>query len=174
MDRYTRLPLAVLLAAGVLGLLTGVAAVAVAVRDDGRRPEPVVLGSPAVEPDATRVLRSWDERRSRAYARADVSALADLYVPGSRTGAADRGLLRAYRERGLRVTGMRTQVLDVRVVRATESRICVVVTDMLVDAVADDRHGGGWALPRDGPSTRRVVLVRDDGSWRVEETYPVG
>ena len=42
-----------------------------------------------------RVLRSWDLRRSRAYARGDGAALADLYVPGSRTGAADRVVLAA-------------------------------------------------------------------------------
>ena len=173
MDRLARLPVVVLLAVAALGLLTGVAAVAEAVRDEGARSRvPDTVDAPA-EVEAVRVLRSWDSRRARAYARGDPAALADLYVPGSRTGAADSAVLRAYRERGLRVTGMRTRLVEARVVQASGSRICLVVTDVLFDAVAVGAAGGGaWALPRDGPSTRRVVLVHD-GAWRVAEVYPV-
>ena len=87
-------------------------------------------------------------RRSRAFARGDGAALADLYVAGSRTGAADRAVLRGYRERGLRVTGMRTQVLSATVMRESESRIVLLVTDVLTDAVA---VAGAEAL---GPAPR--------------------
>jgi hypothetical protein len=170
MDSRTRLPLAVLVVVAVLGLLTGITTVAVAVRGDGARPGPAVLDAPQ-EPFALRVLREWDARRSRAYARADVAGLRALYVPGSRTGDADAALLRTYRERGLRVTEMRTQILQARVVRAGATRICVVVTDLLVVATVDDRLGGGWTLPRDRATTRRVVLVRALGGWRVDEAY---
>ena len=90
------------------------------------------------------MLRAWDARRSRAYAHADGAALADLYVAGSRTGAADRAVLRGYRDRGLRVTGMRTQVLAARVLRESGRRLVLLVTDVLVDAVAGDgRRAGG-------------------------------
>ena len=165
-------PRMVLVVAAVLGLLSGVAVVALALRGSG--PQPSALDARAAEPYAARVLRAWDARRSRAYARADGAALADLYVAGSRTGAADRAVLRGYRDRGLRVTGMRTQVLAARVLRESGRRLVLLVTDVLVDAVADDRGGGRWALPHDRPSTRRVVLVHEDGAWRVAEAYPAG
>ena len=105
------LPLAVLVASAVLGLVTGVAAVVVATGDDDARRDAAT--GRAVTPSRTRCAfcGHGTPRRSRAYARGDGAALADLYVAGSRTGAADRAVLRGYRERGLRVTGMRTQVL---------------------------------------------------------------
>ncbi len=166
-----RLSVTVLVVAAVLGLVSGAAVVALVLRSgEPRRP---AAEAQAAEPFGVRVLRAWDVRRSRAYARADGAALADLYVAGSRTGAADRTVLRGYRERGLRVTGMRTQVLAARVVSESEHRITLLVTDVLVDAVAGDGGRGRWALPHDRPSTRRVVLVRDLGSWRVAEAYAV-
>ena len=165
------LSVTVLVVAGVLGLVSGAAVVALALRDgEPARPAAEAL---AAEPFGVRVLRAWDARRSRAYARADGAALADLYVAGSRTGAADRAVLRGYRERGLRVTGMRTQVLAARVVGQSERRITMLVTDVLVDAVAGDGRRGRWALPHDRPSTRRVVLVHERGGWRVAEAYAV-
>jgi hypothetical protein len=173
MVTHHRLPTAVLLICAVLGLLTGVAAVAIATRGDAT----AAAGSTRVvetvvgESDALRVLKVWDERRSRAYARGDVAALAELYVPGSRTGAADDAVLRGYRDRGLRVTRMRTQVLAARVVHETRGRITLLVTDVLLEAVALDRSGRTWALPHDRPSTRRVVLVRRGGAWQVCEAY---
>jgi len=173
MDARRRLPVAVLVASVVLGLLTGVTAVVVAVRGDRPPYAPhdrgVARGSGA-EPFAVGVLRRWDARRSRAYADADPAALRALYVAGSRAGAADLAVLRGYRQRDLRVTGMRTQVLGVRVVGRTPRRLTLVVTDVLAGAVAVS-GGRRWALPRDRPSTRRVVLVKNGGVWRVAEVY---
>ena len=163
-------PRMVLVVAAVLGLVSGVAVVALALRGSG--PDPSAFEAGAAEPYAVRVLRAWDARRSRAYAHADGAALADLYVAGSRTGAADRAVLRGYRARGLRVMGMRTQVLAARVLRTSERRLVVLVTDVLVDAVAGDTGRRRWALPHDRPSTRRVVLVLVRGSWLVAEAYP--
>ena len=166
-----RLSFAVLVLSAVLGLLTGVAVVVLATE-----PEPVrevAFDSPAVGPEALRVLRAWDVQRSLAYARADGAALARLYVPGSRAGAADRALLRGFRERGLRVTGMRTQVLSATLLRESGRRIVLLVTDVLTDAVAEDRHDLRVPLPCDRPSTRRVVLVRTDDVWQVAEAYAV-
>ena len=117
--------------------MSGVAVVALALR--GSEPDPAAVEARAAEPYAVRVLRAWDARRSRAYARADGAALADLYVAGSRTGAADREVLRGYRDRGLRVTGMRTQVLAARVLDESGRRLVLLVTDVLVDAVAGRR-----------------------------------
>ena len=165
-------PRMLLVVAAALGLVSGAAVVALALRESETGPAPV--GARSVEPYAVRVLRAWDVRRSQAYAHADGAALADLYAVGSRTGAADRLVLRGYRDRGLRVTGMRTQVLAARVLRESGRRLVLVVTDVLVDAVAGDRGRGRWALPHDRPSTRRVVLVHEDGAWRVAEAYPAG
>ena len=164
-------PRVVLVVAAALGLVSGVAVVALALR--GPEPGRAAVEADTAEPYGVRVLRAWDVRRSRVYARGDGAALADLYVAGSRTGAADRAVLRGYRDRGLRVTGMRTQVLAARVLRESGRRLVLLVTDVLVDAVADDRGRHRWALPHDRPSTRRVVLVHEDGAWRVAEAYAV-
>jgi hypothetical protein len=165
-------PRVVLVVAAALGLVSGAAVVVLALR--GPEPGGAAAVAHGAEPHAVRVLRAWDVRRSRAYAHADGAALADLYVAGSRTGAADRAVLRGYRDRGLRVTGMRTQVLAARVLRESGRRLVVLVTDVLVDAVAGDRGRGRWALPHDRPSTRRVVLVHEGGAWRVAEAYRAG
>ena len=119
------------------------------------------------------MLRAWDVRRSTAFARGDDAALAALDTPGSRTGATDRQVLAGYRERGLRVTGMTTQVLSAVVLRDGAGLIEVRVTDVLVDAVVTDLGDVRWALPRDRPTTRRVVLVLRDGRWQVAEAYLV-
>ena len=122
----------------------------------------VAASGPAV------VLAEWDRRRAAAWAEGDVEALRELYVDGSRTGAADARLLRHYRTRGLAVTGLTTQVLALDVVERTPSRLVLVVTDRVVGGRA---VGGGTpvALPADRASTRRVVLRRDGGRWRVVE-----
>lgn len=93
-------------------------------------------------------------------------ALASLYVDGAGAGAADVRLLRDYLRRGLRVEGLTTQVLALRVVGRSADRLELVVTDRVVGAQAVGA-GAPVALPVGRPSTRRVVLVRDDGSWVV-------
>lgn len=161
----------------VLGclLLVGVGGALVAADPSspvGRRPgavAPSFAGRPATEtraPRAVRVLRAWDDRRADAWARGEPSALTPLYVPGSRTGRVDRAMLRAYAERGLRVTGLRMQLLSVDVLSAEPSALRLLVTDRLASAVAGG-HGPTLVLPRDQPSTRLVSLRRWSGSWRV-------
>jgi hypothetical protein len=89
-------------------------------RADVRLPAAPAAASQRPVPDPAGVLAGWDERRADAWARADAGALADLYAPGSRSGAADVRLLRAYARRGLRVEGLTTQVLALRVVEARD------------------------------------------------------
>jgi hypothetical protein len=120
-------------------------------------------GSPV---DASAVLHGWDDRRAAAWAAGDPSALRSLYVPGSATGRADTAMLRRWHQRGLRVEGMRMQVLDIEVRRATVGRLDLVVTDRLTGAVAVG-PGVRRSLPRDGVTTRRIVLARESGVWRV-------
>jgi hypothetical protein len=131
----------------------------------------------AAEPGAERqertagalaVLRSWDDRRARAWATSDVAALGRLYTGGSHSGRHDRALLEAYADRGLRVRGLRMQVLSVEVRSATPRRMLLVVTDRLAGGVAVGR-GVRVPLPADQPSTRLVAFVRAEGEWRVAE-----
>ena len=138
-----------------------------------RDAQPVAPGHPPESPrlsvaSPADVLARWDERRAAAWADADVRALRELYADGSRTGAADVRLLRRYRARGLAVRGLTTQVLALEVVDRAPSRLVLEVTDRVVGG----RAVGGptpVALPVGRASTRRVVLVRDGGRWRVVE-----
>ncbi len=118
------------------------------------------------------VVHAWDERRSAAWAAADPAALARLYTPASAAGAADVAMLRAWQERGLRVVDLRMQLLSVETRRRTPHRLVVVVSDRVATAVAVG-HGVRRALPRDEVSTRRLVLVRSAGEWRVAQARPV-
>ncbi len=127
-------------------------------------PRPVPAAAPARDPLA--VLHAWDVRRAEAWARGDLQALRDLYAPGSVAGRRDAAMLRAWTERGLRVRGMRMQVLAADVRARSRHRLTIAVTDRLATAVA---VGGGTrvSLPRDVASTRTIVLTRAAGEWRV-------
>jgi hypothetical protein len=114
------------------------------------------------------VLAAWDARRAAAWAQGDAAALARLYAAGAEAGAADVRLLRDYLRRGLRVEGLTTQVLALRVAARSAHRLELVVTDRVVGAEAVGA-GSPIALPVGRPSTRRVVLVRDDERWVVAE-----
>ena len=116
--------------------------------------------------DPLAVLRAWDGRRARAWASGDRRALRELYVPGSTAGRRDVAMLTAWTGRGLRVRGMRMQLLAAEVRARSERRVEVVVTDRLAHAVAVGR-GTRLPLPRDAASTRTVVLRRLAGEWRV-------
>ncbi|WP_408899228.1 hypothetical protein ACJ5H2_08995 [Nocardioides sp. R1-1] len=172
-------PRAVLL--GTAAVVVTVVAVVAGLALHARAPAPSGTTSAGprvvVAPDAGRVdvaravgslavLRDWDRARAQAWADGDVAALRALYVRGSAAGARDAAMLRAWLRRGLRVEDMTMQVLAVELRRRTDRRIVVVVTDRLAGAVGV-RPGSGEqvALPRDGPSTRRLVFVRSGGRW---------
>ena len=185
--------LSVVLAFAVIGVVVG--RLAVLELDDSPAPGPVreaalaerpggtpsetsvrwAAGSPAGRDGqralarAARVLHAWDAGRAVAYARGDRAALRRLYVPGSRAGARDLRVLRAYAERGLVLRDLRTQVLALEVGTATPRRLMLQVTDRRVGGRAVTTRGGRavLALPRDAPSTRVVDLHRWPGGWRV-------
>lgn len=119
---------------------------------------------------AAAVLHDWDDRRAAAWAAGDASALHSLYVPHSAAGRADAAMLRTWRDRGLRVEGMRMQVFDLDVRRASAARLDLVVTDRLTGAVAAG-PGVRLPLPQDGVTTRRVVLVCEGEVWRVAQSW---
>jgi len=159
--------LALLLSVGLtlVAVLAGVAALRELSRVEA--PRPVAARAAAALP-AVDVLRTWDLRRSRAWADGDVRSLRRLYTPRSRTGRHDRAALAAYVGRGLRVTGVRMQLLAAEVEHAGDDVLVLVVTDRMTRAVARGR-GEPVVLPRDQPSTWRVSLRRSEGEWRVAE-----
>lgn len=115
---------------------------------------------------ALAVLRGWDRARASAWERGDPAALRALYVRGSPAGEADVAMLRRWQVRGLRVHGMRMQVLGVELRARGPSRVVLVVTDRLVGAVAVP---GRLPLPRDQPTRRRLELRRVAGRWLLAE-----
>lgn len=129
------------------------------------RTEPV---AGVAAPAHVEVLRSWDERRARAWAGGDAAALRALYVVGSRTGAHDVAMLRRYRSRGLRVVGLETQLVSVTPIRAETNVLLLDVIDRVTGAeVVGD--GTRRTLPADLPSRRQVALRRVGGTWVVDE-----
>lgn len=115
------------------------------------------------------MLRGWDLRRARAYARGDATALRRLYVPGSRAGEADVRLLEAYAGRGLVVRGLTMQLLAVRARARCPDSLRLRVTARVSGARAAPllRPGPETLLPRDAPSTHVMTLHRRGGRWQV-------
>jgi hypothetical protein len=140
----------------------------------GAKPDRAVAPERRMEADgrvaALGVLRAWDVRRAAAWAAGDGAALAALYTDGSAAGRRDRAMLGRYVARGLRVRGMRMQVLAGKVRSRTAGRIVLVVTDRLAHAVAV-RRGTRVVLPRDRATRRTVVLRRVTGEWRVAQVW---
>jgi hypothetical protein len=126
------------------------------------------LVAPRPEVRAAALLRRWDDARATAWAAGDLDGLASLYGAGSATGRRDVAMLRAWSRRGLRVQGLRTQVVRVRVVAHRPGRYELEVVDRVVAGTVVGT-GPSRPLPRDGPSTRRVVLVDAGGAWLVGE-----
>lgn len=81
---------------------------------------------------------------------------------------ADVAVLREYRRRGLRVEGMRMQVLSVEVLERMPRRWRLRLTDRLQGAVAVG-NGLEVPLPRDRASVHVVTLERESraGRWKV-------
>jgi hypothetical protein len=170
------------LAAGVAGVVEGRPSVVVTperpTSPESRLP---VTGNRAAKPGrataaprrrvaALAVLGAWDVRRAAAWAAGDEAALAALYTDGSAAGRRDRAMLGRYVARGLRVRGMRMQVLAGKVRSRTAGRIVLVVTDRLAHAVAV-RRGTRVVLPRDRATRRTIVLRRVAGEWRVAQVW---
>ena len=86
-------------------------------------------------------------------------------------GRRDVRMLRRWRDRGLRVERLRTQLIAVEVERHQAGRWDLLVTDRLVGGVAVGR-GLRADLPVDRPSRRRVTLLLDRGRWQVASVLP--
>lgn len=151
-------------------VLTGVQAGTRHWSADDPAPDPRRTTRPAAGP--AQVLAAWDRARAAAWAEADVAGLRELYVASSSAGQTDVAMLREWSARGLRVTGLETQVLSLRVRVETPDRLVLVVTDRVVGGEAVGQGAAGRApvrLPRDQPSTRRVELEKVGGEWLMAE-----
>jgi hypothetical protein len=153
-----------LFAAGVVAVVVGLLVQVHGERAGRDRSSPVAVRPVAAEARARDVLGEWDRSRAAAWETGGPRALAALYLPGSRAGTSDVRALRRYRQRGLRVTGLRTQVLAWRVLDVGPQRVVVRLTDRVVGGVAVG-PGGRTRLPADRPSTRTLTLVRHEGRW---------
>lgn len=168
-----------LLVAAVLGVAIWMAGersrspVSAAPAARGSSPSPSTPSPSATAPaapraaDPLRVLHDFDRARARAWAAGDTEALRRLYAPDSTAGRRDAALLTAYADRGLRVRGLRMQVLAADVERETPSLTVIRVTDRLVGARAV-RGQRSWPLPHDRASTRVLRFVRVDGVWLLD------
>lgn len=151
----------------MLVLLAVVALVVVLTTYRSPAHKPVTAVRTSAASAALRTLHDWDARRADAYATGSSEALRDLYVVGSAAGAADLRLLARYRSRGVRITDLRMQVLDLAVTERRPDRWTLRVTDRLAGAVAV-HAAQRTPLPRDTSSTHLVTLLRGgDGRWRV-------
>ncbi len=101
--------------------------------------------------------------------RRDVVGLGRLYTAGSRSGRHDRALLEAYADRGLRVRGLRMQVLAVDVRSWSSRRLVLVVTDRLAGWCGRRASASGCRCRRTGCRRGLVTFVRAAGEWRVAE-----
>ena len=177
MERGTdrgRVALVALLLCGVVAVVTGTLWEARS-RDGDRGSGPAATAVSAVQrPSERAVLARWDRARSAAWARGSPGALRRLYLPGSSAGERDVRLLRRYADRGLRVEGLRVQVLAWSVVARRPDRLVLRVTDRVVGGVAVRSDGSTRArLPADRPTERRLTLVRRDGRWLMARVRPI-
>lgn len=168
--RFARASLRVTLAAVVLVSASLLASCAGGI-------EPGALGTlgaaPAPRPEraAAEAFARWDADRAAAWAAADPRALARLYAPDSASGRRDVAALRAWRARGLRIEGLRTQVLALRVLDAAPHRLRLRVESRVADTAQVRELAGGATvsrLPRDTAVVRVVVLRQVAGAWRAE------
>jgi hypothetical protein len=126
----------------------------------------IALVAPRSETRAAAVLAAWDRERAAAWATGDVRRLRALYTAGSVAGHRDREMLRAWLDRGVRVRGLDTQVLEVTEVSRTRGRWVLQVTDRIASGIAAGR-ALQQPLPRDTASTTTVTLRRVAGRWLV-------
>src|SRR5690349_3826701 len=136
------------------------------VPDVGTVGEPVGASDAPVEPRALSVLHAWDERRAAAYSRGDVAALRRLYTGGSTAAARDASVLRRYVARGLRVDGLRMQVLAAKVLREDDFLVRLRVRERVLPGLVVGPHGTA-RLPVDRADRHVVTLVRRRGAWLV-------
>jgi hypothetical protein len=128
-------------------------------------------GETASRVRAIRVLHEWDAARERALTTGDRQAVRSLYVPGSGLAAQDLELLRRYERRGVRLTDVEQQTLEVDVRVAGKRVVQLAVTERLAHAQVDlgaARESQPERLPASAVVRRVLRFERDaGGAWRL-------
>jgi hypothetical protein len=117
------------------------------------------------------VLAGLDALRARAYAGLRPGLLRRVYTAGSRVLQHDRALLLRYRQRGLRVVGLRVRLLALREDDRRDDRVVLWVRDQVTDGTlvgATVRR----RLPGDAADARAITLRRSEGRWLISAVTP--
>ena len=117
------------------------------------------------------MLAGLDARRARAYADLRPGLLRRVYTPGSRVLRRDRALMLRYRQRGLRVLGLRVRVLSLRGEARRDGRVVLRVRDQ-VTAGTLVGVTGRRRLPGDAADARAITLRRSLGRWLISAVTP--
>ena len=112
------------------------------------------------------LIGGLDAARTQAFVTDDEARVSDVYADGH-AARADVDLLRSYRERGLRLEGMLLVRESCRVTARSRQRVTLDVVDRLGPTTVHTSDGRHRVLPRDRPTRRSVVLVRNGEVWRV-------
>ncbi len=144
-------------------------------------PAPPPAGGSAVPPPEAApgppawpaVLAELDAHRGQAWARGDLSLLAQVYEAGSTALAVDTAALQGLTGQGLTATGVRHEVRSVAAAEVTADRARLRVVDALGPQQVRDRSGAVVQdLPGRGAAAFDVVLARTPDGWRVAAVAP--
>ncbi|MGB9377628.1 MAG: hypothetical protein WCB04_08950, partial [Mycobacteriales bacterium] len=129
--------------------------------------QPVDAGA-VVAPSWPRVWADLDAHRARAFAVADATILADVYLPGCAAMAADLRAVRDLASRRASASGVSHQIRSLRVESAAEQVVTLLVVDRMNDY---EIHGpAGEILARAtarGDRRIRARLVHTAAGWRI-------
>jgi hypothetical protein len=112
------------------------------------------------------VLARLDRLRSRAFQRLRPALLQRVYLSGSALLRRERAVLDDYRDRGVRLLGVRLRSTELRVVSFGRNRVTVRVVERLgpTRALVGSRR---VRLPVDAPTSRVLRLMRGGAGWRI-------
>ncbi|WP_165553063.1 protein kinase domain-containing protein [Kribbella speibonae] len=107
----------------------------------------------------TQTLQALDAQRAQAFWTLDLTALDQIYVPGSTPWRADRALLSTYRQQNIRVQGLRITIESTEITHRTPTTVTLKTTDHLTAGQAIDPTGTKTQLPPSPPTTRLITLT---------------
>lgn len=107
-----------------------------------------------------------DRARTAAITAADSAGLNAVYADPA-LAQADRNLIAAWSDRGLRLDGGPLVLERCTEVTRTAETATVLVTDWVGPTRAVAADGVTTDLPRDRPTDRRIDLRRIGGQWRI-------
>lgn len=120
------------------------------------------------------MLHRWDERRRHAWSAQDPGALRRLYTVGSAAGRADLRLLAGYRASGWRVTGLRMQLLSIRVRGERDTALVLEVRERFAGGTVRSTGGRAARLVAGAPARRLLRMRRVEGRWRMASVRDLG